>query len=100
MRRLDLLAEGLNAYGSFRVGPIWKALIGIVLPVVLAYLLILDVADKLRNGYEGYDAWVLGTFGWGALALMLVLAVGLSLVRWSGRSSMRLENPETDEETV
>lgn len=99
-RRMDVLAEGLNAYGSFRVGPIWKALIGIVLPVVLAYLLILDVADKLRNGYEGYDAWVLGTFGWGALALMLVLAVGLSLVRWSGRSSMRLENPETDEETV
>lgn len=99
-RRMDVLAEGLNAYGSFRVGPIWKALIGIVLPVVLAYLLILDVADKLRNGYEGYDAWVLGTFGWGALALMLVLAVGLSLVRWSGRSSMHLENPETDEETV
>lgn len=99
-RRMDVLADGLNAYGSFRVGPIWKALIGIVLPVVLVYLLILDVADKVRNGYEGYDSWVLGTFGWGALALMLVLAVAMSLVRWSGRSPLHLENPEIDEETV
>ncbi|GAA1454280.1 sodium-dependent transporter [Nesterenkonia lacusekhoensis] len=99
-RRMDVLADGLNAYGSFRVGPIWKALIGIVLPVVLVYLLILDVADKVRNGYEGYDSWVLGTFGWGALALMLVLAVAMSLVRWSERSPMHLENPEIDEETV
>ncbi len=99
-RRVDVLAEGLNAYGSFRVGRIWKALIGIVLPVALTYLLVLDVTDKVRNGYEGYDGWVLGTFGWGALALMLVLAVGMSLVPWSGRSSMHLENPVLDEETV
>lgn len=90
-RRMDVLAEGLNAYGSFTVGPVWKALVGVVLPVALGYLLILDIIEKARNGYEGYDSWVLGTFGWGPLALMLVLSVGLSLMRWREGSAMHKE---------
>lgn len=90
-RRMDVLAEGLNAYGSFTVGPVWKALVGVVLPVALGYLLIMDVIDKAQNGYAGYDSWVLGTFGWGSLALMLVLSVGLSLMRWREGSAMHKE---------
>ncbi len=104
-RRMDVLAEGLNAYGSFTVGTLWKAMIGVVLPVVLGYLLIIDVIDKAQNGYEGYDGWVLGTFGWGALALMLLLSAGLSLLRWNRHSALHLEElhpeaPASDKEVV
>ena len=38
-RRLDSLAAALNRFGSFKVGRIWKTLLGIVLPVVLTVLL-------------------------------------------------------------
>ena len=51
-RRLDSLAASLNRFGSFKVGRIWKTLLGIVLPVVLTVLLVMDITDKITEGYE------------------------------------------------
>nr|WP_237090150.1 hypothetical protein [Nesterenkonia sp. PF2B19] len=97
-RKMDVLAAGLNAYGSFRVGTVWKALIGIVLPIVLAVLLYMDISDKIAEGYGGFDTWVVATFGWGSLALVTVLAVVLTLSPWNARSAMHMEDPEIDED--
>lgn len=90
-RRLDLLAAGLNRYGSFKVGPIWKTFIGVVLPVVLGFLLIMDVRDKIEEGYGGFDTWVIATFGWGAIGLVVVLALVLSFMPWHSGSAMHME---------
>ncbi|WP_022872643.1 sodium-dependent transporter [Nesterenkonia alba] len=102
-RKLDVLRDALNAYGSFKVGPIWKTLIGVVLPVVLGVLLVMDISDKITEGYGGFDTWVVATFGWGALALVIVVSAGLSLVPWRSSSAMHTEDPEhieSEEETV
>ncbi|GAA1811527.1 sodium-dependent transporter [Nesterenkonia flava] len=96
-RKLDTLANALNAFGSFKVGPIWKFFIGIVLPVVLGILLVMDIVDKVREGYGGFDTWVVTTFGWGALAAVLVVAVVLSFVPWRSGSAMHMEDPDRDE---
>ena len=100
MRRLDLLAEGLNAYGSFTVGPIWKALIGVVLPVVLGVLLWMDITEKITEGYGGFDTWVVATFGWGALGLVTVAAIVLSLVPWHPGSAMHTESGDELEDAL
>lgn len=95
-RRLDSLAASLNVYGSFKLGPIWKALLGVVLPVVLSVLLILDIRDKIIEGYGGFDDWVLYTFGWGSLGLILVIAVVFSFIPWNKRSALYVEAPDVD----
>ncbi|GAB3190321.1 sodium-dependent transporter [Nesterenkonia suensis] len=97
-RKMDVLAAGLNAYGSFKVGIVWKGLIGVVLPVVLGVLLYMDIDDKITEGYGGFDTWVVATFGWGSLALVIVLSVALTLTPWSGQSAMHAEDPEIDED--
>ncbi|GFZ87704.1 sodium-dependent transporter [Nesterenkonia alkaliphila] len=96
-RKLDVLRAALNAYGSLTLGPVWKTLIGVVLPLVLGVLLVLDIRDKILEGYGGFDTWVLATFGWGSLALMIVVSVGLSLMPWSESSAMHMEDPDRDE---
>lgn len=95
-RRLDLLVAGLNRYGSFKVGPIWKTFIGVVLPIVLGVLLIMDIREKVLEGYGGFDSWVLATFGWGAVGLVIVLAVMLSLIPWHRGSAMHVEQGDTE----
>lgn len=90
-RRLDLLAAGLNRYGSFTVGPIWKTFIGVVLPVVLGALLVMDLHEKRTEGYGGFDTWVIATFGWGALGLIAALAVVLSFIPWQRHSAIHTE---------
>lgn len=96
-RRLDTLTAALNAYGSFHVGPIWKAMLGVVLPVVLGILLVMDISDKVTEGYGGFDTWVVMTFGWGSLGAVMVVAIALSFMPWRGISAMHQEDPDRDE---
>ena len=96
-RKLDVLTTALNAYGSIKIGPIWKAMVGVVLPVVLGVLLVVDIRDKITEGYGGFDDWVVATFGWGALGALLVVAITLSLMPWRGVSAMHVEDPDRDE---
>ena len=99
-RKMDVLADGLNTYGSFTVGPIWKALIGIVLPIVLAVLLYIDISEKIAEGYGGFDTWIVVTFGWGSLALVVALAILLTLMPWTRRSAINTEDPEIDDDAA
>src|SRR5699024_10076450 len=93
-RKLDVLTAAMNAYGSFKIGPIWKFLVGVLLPVVLGVLLVIDIYAKATEGYGGFDDWVVSTFGWGALGLVVLVAIALSFMPWRGRSAMHLEDPE------
>ncbi|GAB3181945.1 sodium-dependent transporter [Nesterenkonia halophila] len=97
-RKMDVLIAGLNTYGSFRIGPLWKVLTGVVLPIVLVILLYQDISTKIAEGYGGYDAWVVSTFGWGSLGLVVVLSVVLSLMPWRSGSAMHTEDPAIDED--
>src|SRR5690625_6030789 len=74
-RKLDVLTGALNAHGSIKIGRTWKIMIGVVLPVVLGVLLVVDIRDKITQGYGGFDDWVVTTFGWGALGVVLVAAI-------------------------
>lgn len=90
-RRLDVLADGMNAYGSIKLGFIWKSLIGVVLPLVLGVLLVMDIRTKVTEGYGGFDTWVVMTFGWGALAFVAVAAVVLTALPWRTDSALHAE---------
>ncbi|WP_261625118.1 sodium-dependent transporter [Nesterenkonia marinintestina] len=100
VRKLPVLTAGLNEHSSFKVGIVWRVLISVVLPVVLGWLLILDVRDKISAGYGGYDTWVVIGFGWGAIVFVAALAVVGTLFPWGGRSAMSTEDPDADEDAV
>ncbi|PKQ33575.1 MAG: sodium-dependent transporter, partial [Actinobacteria bacterium HGW-Actinobacteria-11] len=96
LHKLPVLAEHLNRRSSFRVGTIWKVLVGILAPVVLGYLFISELIAKTSEPYSGYPAWFLAIFGWGMVIALVVLALILSALPWSGRSHAK-DDPEYDE---
>jgi len=82
LRRGAELRGHLSALSTVAVGRSWTALVGILAPIVLAYMLITRIVSLLIEGYEGYPAEYLVFVGWGALLLIVIGAVALTLIPW------------------
>ena len=93
---LDRMVAHLNSVSSFRLGPLFKVMVGVVMPVVLAYTFLSDFIAKLNDGYGDFPAWFVNTFGWGMVLSLVVLAVLLSLIPWSKKSNLHQEHLDDD----
>jgi NSS family neurotransmitter:Na+ symporter len=82
LRALPGLADHLNATGSLRLGRPWFALIGVVAPAALAYVLVDAFVTDLRTPYEGYPSWMLNVLGWGSAVVVIVFGVLAARVSW------------------
>ncbi|MDX2377204.1 sodium-dependent transporter [Microbacterium sp. LRZ72] len=82
LRKGPELRFHLNAVSTFRVGRIWIALVGLLAPVVLGYMLIARIVTLLTEGYGGMPEWYLGIVGWGAILFLVVAAAVLTGIRW------------------
>ncbi|NHC23326.1 sodium-dependent transporter [Nocardioides sp. IC4_145] len=101
VRALPGLAGHLNRHGSIRLGRVWMALVAIVAPAALAFVLVRDFLDTLEEPYGGYPGWMLGVFGWGAAGLVLVLGFVLAALPWHRSVDLRPgETAGTDREEV
>ncbi|WP_405219656.1 sodium-dependent transporter [Agrococcus sp. Ld7] len=98
VRRVPSLAAHMNRYGSVRLGRWWVALVMVITPLAIAFILVLEVGAAIATPYEGYPAWMLGVFGWGVAGAALVAAVLLSIPKW--KTATPLEAPEHDEEVI
>ncbi|MFI8594855.1 sodium-dependent transporter [Microbacterium sp. NPDC078428] len=72
----------LNSVSTFPVGRAWIALVGLLAPVVLGYMLVARIVTLLVEGYGGMPAWYLGIVGWGTILLIVVAAAVLTGIRW------------------
>lgn len=93
---LDRMVAHLNSVSSFRLGITFKLMIGVVMPIVLAYTLMSYITARINEGYGGMPDWYVGTFGWGVAIGSVVLAVVLSLIPWSKKSNLHQEHVDTD----
>ncbi len=82
LRKLTELQGHLNARVGVHAGTWWRVLVAVVVPVVLTYMLVRHAIERVGDGYEGYPTWFLNAFGWGSVALCLVVAVLIALVPW------------------
>lgn len=98
LRRLDRMVKHLNKVSSFRLGPIYKFLIGILLPIVLAYTLIMEFIAQFTAAepYGGMPSWYVNTFGWGMVISLIVIGFVLSLIPWSKDSALYAEPSENE----
>ncbi len=96
LRRLDRMVNHLNKVSSFRLGGVYKFLIGILLPVVLGYTLISELVALLTadEPYGGLPNWYVNTFGWGMVIALIVIAFLLTLIPWPKDSALYREHSE------
>ncbi|GAC78086.1 neurotransmitter:Na+ symporter, NSS family [Gordonia malaquae] len=96
-RTIEMLRTHLSMVSTFKVGKWWIPVIGVYAPVFLGVMLIQKVYDLISEGYEGYPTWYVGVFGWGTVALLVVLAIGFTAIPWRGRDDASFRAwPEID----
>lgn len=91
-KKTDLLREHLNRDGSVHVGRWWQWLVGLFAPAALAFILVSEFIDNIREPYEGYPTWMLNTLGWGLAVAVLVLGFVAARLPW--RDTTFLGDPE------
>lgn len=98
LRRLNRIVSHLNKVSSFRLGTIYKVLIGLVLPVVLGYTLIVEFISQITadEPYGGLPGWYINTFGWGMVVSLVVIGFILSLLPWAKDSALYSERSENE----
>ena len=82
LRRLRELQAHLNARTGVDVGAWWRVLVGGVMPLVLGYMLVSLVIERVRDGYGGWPEWFTTVYGWGTVGFVVVVALVITLVPW------------------
>lgn len=84
LRRIDEFGTHLNAVSSFRVGTVWRICVVNVTTLVLGFTLIQELITLVREGYGGYTTGQVALYGWAVIALIVLLAMALSIIPWRG----------------
>lgn len=81
-RKLYRLQQHLDRFSGFRVGGVWIGIMGFLVPIVLGYILVNEIIAKTREPYNGYPIALVGTFGWGMAAALVVIGALMSQLPW------------------
>ncbi|GLI27076.1 sodium-dependent transporter [Agromyces rhizosphaerae] len=82
LRKGPELRYHLNSVSTFKLGGLWIALVGVLAPVVLGYMLIQRIVSLIVDGYGDLPGWYLVAVGWGTIAVIVLGAIVLTVVRW------------------
>ncbi|NYG59471.1 NSS family neurotransmitter:Na+ symporter [Nocardioides daedukensis] len=93
VRALPDFVEHLTTHGSVPIRGWWPALIAVVTPLALTFVLISDFVDTIKEPYGGYPTWMIATFGWGVVAAVIFGGVAASLVKWRPETSLDIPGP-------
>lgn len=96
-RRLPMLRDHLNGVSSFKVGRVWVALIGGIVPLALLGLLVQDFLTQLSEPYEGYPQGFINVFGWGMVVALIVIAWIVAALPWTDTADLEHRTDVTDE---
>ena len=81
--RLRGLRTHLNSVSAPSIPPVWDYLVGIVIPLVLAFMLVTSVISSISEGYGGYAGYLVKIFGWGSVGFALLASAIVTLMPWS-----------------
>jgi len=81
-RKLPELRAHLNTVSTAYVGRWWSVLVGLIVPLVLAFMLVSTVMDLFDEPYGEYPWSFVTIAGWGVFGLMVVAALVYTFIPW------------------
>lgn len=83
----------LNAVSSWQVGTTWFVFLGLTV-VALAVMVVQVIIEFLAKPYGGYPPEEIYVWGWGMLAVLLLVAIALTFTPWKSGLQLTGEPPE------
>ena len=78
----DTVRNHTNEISYYSLGKWWNICIKFVTPVILTYMLIQSVLTEIQTPYGGYKRVELFTYGWGIIALGIIIALIITKKKW------------------
>lgn len=82
LRQLPSLRAHADAISDIPLGRWWTVALVAITPLLLGLVTIDNLRTTLAAPYEGYPAWFVATFGWGAAAGALLFGLLASIPGW------------------
>src|SRR5690625_3793482 len=74
LRKFGELRDHLNSVSSFKVGLTWQIMLTLVTPIVLGFMFLSEVINRIKEGYGDMPTSYVNTYGWGLSIGIIVLA--------------------------
>ena len=85
VKKLKPFQDHANAISDMRTGLWWRVCLGVITPVVLGYMFVLNLVDNLKNNYESYPTVFLIYSGWGVAIATIVFGFILASLKWGAK---------------
>lgn len=82
-KKLPELRAHLNATSTVKVPKAWEAVVGVVAPIALGFMLVSAIIERAN---EDLGAYMLGV-GWGTIVITVIFAVLMTLTKWRANIS-------------
>ncbi|MFX3625580.1 MAG: sodium-dependent transporter [Ectobacillus sp.] len=94
LRRLNVYRDHANLKSDIKLGAFWKISLLFITPVVLGYMLYDGIIQNLAKNYGGYPTKFIVTYGWAVTVGVVILAIFISLKKWSKQSEQMKDSKE------
>lgn len=85
LRKFGELRDHLNSVSSFKVGLTWQLMLSLVTPLILGFMFVSEIINRVQEGYGDMPSHYVNTYGWGVAVGTIVVAILLSLLPWPDR---------------
>lgn len=79
------IREYVNSLSEFSIGKWWDFFIRFITPIVLLFLIIMELKDRIISSYEGYPRLAEFLGGWLVIILLPIIGIILMLVKRRGK---------------
>lgn len=75
------IREHVNSISEFSIGKWWDFMIRIVVPIVLALLILNEIADRIKSAYGNFPRWAEFCGGWIVVIVLLTASILMARTR-------------------
>jgi NSS family neurotransmitter:Na+ symporter len=76
------IREHINPISIYPIGKWWDVMIKIITPAILIYMLMSNLITEIKTPYGGYPTSALMIFGWGIVAIIIIVANIVARRKW------------------
>lgn len=85
VKNLKPFQEHANAVSDLRTGAWWRICLGVITPIVLGYMFVMNLVENIKNNYEGYPTSFLLYSGWGVAIGAIVVGFIFASLKWNAK---------------
>ena len=97
LRELKSIQSHADAVSDVKLGAWWRFCLSVITPVVLGYMTIKNIIERMETNYEGYPTSFLLYSGWGVAAAAFIVGFIFMSFKWKKKVTIDTNSKEVSQ---